>query len=306
MVTRGLANPGPRRVLVLGGSSLVGSHLLARLGRERTVATYHRTPLPGGVPFDIRAMVPEELARLAAGCSHAVILSGNTNPDDCARDPVSARRLNVEAIEAVIEQLDALNVIPVFTSTESVFDGARGLYLESDPAVPLMSYAAHKLEIEKHLAARGLPYLVVRLARVVTSDPGDATLFSDWLRRIKAGETIRCATDHIFSPIHADDVAAALAALIEGGHTGLFHLGGPDALSRLTMLEQLIGSWRAAGHRFDGAVQPCVMADFSTLEPRPRDISLVSAKLIAATGIRPRPVAGIYRDLIRTLSEREA
>ena len=294
-----------RRVLIIGGSSLVGSHLIGHLGRDRVVFTYNRSPIPGGIAFDIRAMAMETLDRLATGCSHAVILAGNTNPDACARDPASARTLNVEAITALIDRLDRLGVVPVFTSTEAVFDGRRGRYTETDPVAPLMTYAAHKVEIETYLAARSRPYLTVRLARVVTDTPRDATLFSAWLRQIEAGKGIRCAEDHIFSPIHADDVAAALAAMMTGGHTGLFHLGGPDALSRLAMLERLVETWRAAGHRFDGTLVPCAMADFATQEPRPRDISLISGKMIAATGILPRSVDEICRALIRAWFDRK-
>lgn len=290
-----------RRALVLGGASFVGQNLLTRLGVERAAATWHTRSIAGpwdGMNFDALATLPSALAPVAAGCSHAVILLGNTNPDACARDPAASQRLNVEVIKDIIDQLDHWNIMPVFMSTEAVFDGRKGHYTETDPPAPLMTYAAQKVAVEQHLAARNRPYLVVRLARVVGSRRADGTLFSAWLEQIEKGETIRCAEDHVFSPVHVDDVTEALVRLMAGGASGLFHLGGPEALSRLAMLERLLHHYRAGGGTFCGSVQPCLMGDFPTAEPRPQNISLVSAKLDAAIGFRPRPMGAVCRALL--------
>jgi dTDP-4-dehydrorhamnose reductase len=287
-----------RNIIIIGAGSLVGRYLYRRAGPERAKATFHRQVADGAVRFDATAMPPARLAEIAAGCSHAVILIANSDPDDCARFPEAAHRLNVEAIQALIDQCDRQSVVPVFASTEAVFDGERGLYREGDAAAPLMTYARQKLVIEDYLAQRGRPYLIVRLSRVVTTDPADNSLFSAWLRQIAEGQTIRCAHDHIFSPIHAEDVADAILALIDGGSSGLFHLGGPDALTRLTMLERLLAEYTADVGTFSGNLTPCRMSDFPTLEPRPRDISLRSDKLIGATAVTPRSVETICRQLL--------
>ena len=286
------------KVLIVGGGSLVGAHLRARLGQGRAVVTSHRTPVPGAIAYDARTMSPAVLAEAAAGCSHGVILVANANPDDCARDPLRARQLNVDAVKALIDQFDSWNIVPVFSSTEAVFDGTRGHYTEADAVAPLMVYGAQKVEIETYLARRGRPYLAVRLSRVVTSDPADSTLFSQWLRQIRRREAIRCATDHVFTPIHADDVAEAVTALMDGGHGGLFHVGGPDSLGRLELLQRLVAAWRAGGHAVDPSIQPCRMVDFATVEPRPRDVSLVSDKLVRATGFHPRGMDAVCRALV--------
>ena len=296
----------PGKILVIGGASLVGRHLVAHLGGARSVATVHRARTDGGIHFDALTMSPDALAEAAEGCSHAVLLLANARPDDCARDPAAARRLNVEAIAAIVERLHRWRIMPVFTSTEAVFDGRHGSYRETDMVGPLMTYAAQKMEVERLLQAADGPWLTLRLGRVVSDNPADDTMFSQWLRQIRGGEDIRCATDHIFSPIHAEDVASAAVALMDVGHTGLFHLGGPEGLPRIAMLQRLIGQWREAGGRYDGTVIPCRMDDFPTLEPRPRNISLCSEKLILASGVRPRGVGTICRQLVAASLNRDA
>lgn len=286
------------KVLVIGGASLVGRHLVDRLGRERAVVTFHSAAVDGGVHYDALTMDPDILADAAAGCSHAVLLLANARPEDCARHPLASRRLNVDALAVLIEKLVRWRIVPVFASTEAVFDGRRGDYRETDRVGPLMTYAAQKVEIEHRLQSGHGPWLILRLARVVTGNPADDTLFAQWLRDIKGNLDIRCAADHVFSPIHADDVAMAAVTLMDAGHTGLFHVAGPDRLDRLSMLRLLIKQWREAGGDYTGTVTPCRMADFPTLEPRPADISMCSEKLTLATGVRPRGIEVICQELI--------
>ncbi|MBM4439482.1 MAG: sugar nucleotide-binding protein [Candidatus Rokubacteria bacterium] len=287
---------GTRRVLVLGASSFIGRRLFARLGADAAYGTYAHRPVPGGVRFDAETMDLAAVIERPAELSHAVLLLGNTNPDACARDLAGSRRLNVTAIAQIVDRLAEWGVMPVFLSTEAVFDGRRGRYVESDVVGPLMAYAAQKVEIERHLATRG-PGLVVRLARVYGSARGDGTLFTGWLEQAERGEAIRCASDNVLSPIHVDDVVATLLTLIRGGHTGTFHVAGEEPRTRLALLETLLAEY---GRRRASAARaiPCRLADFATLEPRPRDISLDPAKAIAATGVRPRTVVTACREIV--------
>lgn len=283
------------RILVLGGSCAIGRALKARLG-ERAVAT-HRGKGPEGWPrFDALADPVDPLLDRLGPFRHAVVLFAESNPDRCAKEPEAARRLNVERTVEIVDRLLARGVTPLFTSTESVFDGRKGAYVETDPPNPLMTYGKLKLEVERHL--EGKQALVVRLARVVGTTPGDRTMFTGWLGDIAAGKTIRVAADNRFAPIHVDDVAEGLVRLMDRGLTGLFHLGNPVSAGRLEMLETLLDAWRRAGRTFSGRIEPCRFADFPTLEPRPLDSTIVPAKLIAATRLEIRSIETICRQAV--------
>jgi len=289
------------RVLILGGTCAIGRALARRLG-TRAVAT-HRGQGPAHWPlFDALTDELDPLLDRLGPFDHAVVLFAESNPDRCARDPEAARRLNVDRTIAHLDRLADRGVTPVFTSTESVFDGAKGAYVEEDAAHPQMTYGRLKREVERHLASR--PALVVRLARVVGTVPGDRTLFTGWVPDIAAGQEIRVAADNRFSPIHVDDVAAGLALLMERRLTGLFHLGNPEGMGRREMLERLIAAWREAGGSFEGQVVACRFADFPTLEPRPLDTTMVPAKLIAATGLEIREVDAICREAVAAYRDR--
>ena len=280
-----------RKVLILGGSGFVGKTLFERLGTDRALATYRSNAFPEGVAFDAGTESIRQIVGEPSKFSHAVILFGHTNPDACVKAPTESRTINVDRVAAIAEEARDLGMIPVFASSESVFDGETGGYKETDPARPVLLYGAQKLEAERLIAQAGDDHLILRLGRVYGTQPGDGTLFSGLLESLKRNQDMICATDQVFSPVHVEDVVSIVTALINGGHRGLFHVAGPDALSRRRMLDMLLSRHEASGRRFAGVVRDCKLRDLPTLEPRPRDISMDSAKAIAATGINPRPLS---------------
>ncbi|GAF90443.1 unnamed protein product, partial [marine sediment metagenome] len=139
------------KILILGGSSLMGRSIAAALGPRRIVATYCSREIDGGVFFDARSMSLPDILKPADKFSHALILLGDTKPDSCISDPVRSRALNVDALKNILQYLRDQKIVPVFFSTEAVFDGKTGIYRENDQPNPLMLYAQQKLEIESHI-----------------------------------------------------------------------------------------------------------------------------------------------------------
>jgi len=132
-------------------------------------------------------------------------------------------------------------ITPVFASSDAVFDGTRGLWTEED-RVNRSSRMRQKAAVENYLMERGAPYVCARLAKVVTSAPDEPGVLSEWIDSLEAGAVIRCARDQRFSPVDVEDVAQALTGLVRRDCAGVFHIGGPDAMTRLELLER---SWRS-------------------------------------------------------------
>ena len=272
------------RYLIIGASGLVGTHLYSTLGPAHAVATCHRKPVAGGVPFDAVGMhLADAVLRAHRGFTHAFILYGVTGIDECARDPRGTARVNVESMRAVIDDLTANGIVPVFASSDAVFDGSRGMWTEDDPVNPVLTYGRQKAEVERYLAATAPSSLIVRLAKVVSAAPGAGGLINDWLDQLERGEDIRCATDQVFSPADIEDVVRALIRLAEGGFSGTFHVCGPRALTRLEFLQLLAEEVRRY-RPLRGRIVPCSIRDFDFAEPRPLDASMSPRKVYAALG----------------------
>jgi len=84
-----------------------------------------------------------------------------------------------------------------------------------------------------------------------------------------------------FSPASVKDVVRALVALAEGDATGLFNLGGPQAFSRLELLEMLVRHIRVHMPLVTD-ITPCSIHDFGFAERRPPRTSLDSRKAYTA------------------------
>jgi len=268
-----------QRFLVLGASGVVGRALRRRLHSDQAVFTYQSRPFEGANHFDVTTMrLAETIVPRYPALTHAFLLLGVTNIDSCARDPIATQNLNVVAICRAIDDLVAANIVPVFTSTDAVFDGSRGNWSEMDATNPMLTYSKQKVEVEEHLSRIARPWLVVRLSKVVDPDAPESDWLHGWLQSLKRGETIRVAHDQVFSPVDADDVADGLVRLAQLGAAGLYHMGGPESCSRLELMERLVQLVRdQLGKR--PRIIPCSIRDFPFAEPRPLNTSLSSAKL---------------------------
>src|ERR1035441_6342061 len=70
---------------------------------------------------------------------------------ECEADPALARKLNVE-VTALLAEL-AAEIPFIFLSSDLVFDGHDGHYIENAPVNPLSVYAATKVAAEQILLA---------------------------------------------------------------------------------------------------------------------------------------------------------
>jgi dTDP-4-dehydrorhamnose reductase len=277
--------------LVIGGSGFVGRRLSAMLGPTRSIATFRSHPLPGGVRFDATdERLSDLLARLERRPTHVLVLHGAIDMEGCARDPAGTAKVNIESGIRVLE--DALNadLTPVYISTDYVFDGTRALWHETDVAVPRMAYGAQKLAVEQWLTGTGAPHLIVRFSKVVSGDTQTHSQLGQWVNEIRAGATMRCADDQFYTPVFLDDVAGVLIRLVEGGASGLYHLGGPERFSRINLLRLLAAKIRAVEPAVNPTIVPCSLHDLPFLEKRPLDTSLSIDKLQAALDWRFRPM----------------
>jgi len=288
-----------RRHLILGASGFLGRHLFSCLGPASAIATYHSAPLEGGVHFDATTTrLRDVLLRGKHGIATAFLLYGVTQLDACARDPDGTRRVNVDSMVQVIDDLLEAGVKPIYASSDAVFDGSRGRWTEDDAPNPSLTYGKQKAAVERYLTGKSPPWIIARLSKIVGSDTDARSLLGEWVRQIEAGESIRCATDLVFTPAHVDDAAAALIDLADGEFSGIFNICGPQSMSRMALLQTLIQEIRRY-RDFVPRVVGCSIRDFPFLEPRPLDGSMLPYKLNVALGSSFRDMRSVCADLAR-------
>ncbi|HYV21273.1 MAG TPA: sugar nucleotide-binding protein, partial [Candidatus Bathyarchaeia archaeon] len=110
------------RWLLLGATGLVGTHLRAALRGRDVVMTSHRAQLPGSIAVDLTDR--EAAARAIRGARPDVIVvaAAIAFVEECERQPVATRMINVDAVRHVAES--APNALLVIFSSDYVFDGS--------------------------------------------------------------------------------------------------------------------------------------------------------------------------------------
>ena len=279
-----------KRHLILGGSSFVGLHLYELLGPEGAIITYNTRPVLDGIQFDSTTAELTEIITNPESIDQAILLLGDTNPDSCIADRNRSHLVNVEGIKRVLDQLEKWNIRPIFTSSEFVFDGATGDYVESDQPNPILLYGKQKLEIEKYLFDTFDDFVILRLAKIYGDNPDDGTLFDDLIKNILTKSSMRVAADQKFSPVYVGDVCDAIVAALDKNLHGTYHVAGPQRLTRLECLETAIASleyYRPV--RLE--IEACSIYDFDLPEKRPQDVSMNPAKLVADAHMTLRTAA---------------
>jgi dTDP-4-dehydrorhamnose reductase len=276
-------NQPMRRALVIGGSGFVGRALLSQLGRDHGVGTWHSKPTAGLLQFDaVTGRLSELLSLLPNDVTHVFVPFGMINPEQCARDPAGTRIVNVDSSIRLMEDAFAADLVPIFLSSDYVYDGTRPLRTEDEPQAPNTEYGRQKAAVERWLQARQEPWLVTRLSKVVSGDTSVNGILGQWVNDIRNGNPMRSATDQIFSPAFVDDVAGAMIRLAETNLQGIYHLAGPEPISRYGLNRLLLDSIRAIDARVEASVESCSLRDIPFLEQRPLNTSLSVAKLQAA------------------------
>lgn len=272
------------RVLVTGASGQLGPYLLGEVRRRghEVVAWMGR----GGV--DLRNTVAVERAFETAKPEAVIHAAAMSKPAEAVNHPEAARAVNVEATATLANLAEHAGARFVLLSTDMVFDGERGGYTEDDPPSPVSIYGRTKAEAERRvLGRRGAA--VVRLSLLYgRSMNGTPTLLDQQIDALRSGRSIRVFTDEWRTPLSLDDAAAGLVTLSERGAEGLWHLGGPERLSRSEFAERLAEALGVS----KGLLERVSRLSIESREPRPRDTSMSTAKWEAAFGSVGAGVAG--------------
>lgn len=279
-------------LLVVGSSGLVGQSIVRcfrESGRPLCTASH-------GADADLHLDLSSpnlELGDLRPrGVSHAVICSGISNVDRCAREQALTWAFNVERMMALIAGLQGQGIVPIFCSSDLVFAGDRGDCRETDRPAPATEYGRQKKAIEEFLASRGKPYGILRMSKIYSAVPIKGSVVHETLAALRSG-TVRAATDQVIVPTLADDLARTVMAIMDRGLTGVFHVSPHDRYFRYDFVRLLA---EAAGIK--GQIEACSLDDIAFLEPRPKQLWLNGMDTEARTGVRPVELAGMLGSIV--------
>ncbi len=174
-----------------------------------------------------------------------------TDVDGCARDPQKAIIANGLGAQNVALAAAQVQAAILHVSTNEVFSGQLNRpYLEYDTPNPTNAYGYSKLVGERAVAVVNPRHYIVRTAWLFAH--GGKNFIQAILGAAEAGKPLRVVTDEVANPTYNNDLAQAIAQLIETERYGTYHLVNAGACSRYTLARHALDH---AGYH-DVPVQP--------------------------------------------------
>ena len=199
-----------------------------------------------------------------AAVVHCAALSRFTT---CEAEPALAKKANVDMTRELVAL--AWDIPFLFFSTDLIFDGSKGDYVEEDQPNPLSVYGRTKAAAED--VVREHPqHTIVRISLTGGHSPrGDRGFNEEMKNAWREGKTLKLFRDEFRCPSSADVIAHAVWDLVSKAARGTFHLCGAEKLSRLE-----IGKLLAAKHpELEAKIQATSRKQYNG-PPRPPDTSM--------------------------------
>ncbi len=273
-------------LVVTGASGLLGLNLslLAVEQGHAVTGLVHSHDLHG-VPFNVQAVDllsgAKALAAIEALRPDAVIhCAALASLNAAEKAPDLAARLNGEVPGLLAGAARRWGLPFVHISTDAVFDGQRGGYVEEDPVHPLSIYAQTKLAGEQAVLSEYPQAAVARVVFYGWSLSGKRSLSEFFFNSLKAGRPINGFSDTFFSPLYVEDLAGLLLEMLSAGLNGIYHVVSPEHLSKYDFGVRIAKKF---GLEAD-LITPVRMAELKRNAPRSLQLVLKPDKLAAALG----------------------
>jgi len=219
--------------LIIGASGLVGGYLYKRFSAlEEAVGTAFPEKQRDFLFLDIRDA--SALRKLFLEYKPQIVLcpAAISNVEFCQEHPDESRSVNIEGLSNVIKESKRSNSRLVFFSSEYVFDGRNGPYLEDELPNPINEYGKEKLEIENLIQRELSNYIIVRTTVIYGWEKEGKNFIMHMLKNLRQAIPMKVPVDQFSSPTYAGDLADAVGELVSAGHKGIFNIVGSQVINR--------------------------------------------------------------------------
>jgi len=226
------------RLFVTGATGLLGLNLclVASKGGVDVTGTAHTRGLQNA-PFDFLSIdlldTEQALNTIKAVQPDAIIhCAAIANMNTARENPEMTHQLNGEFPGILAGEASRAGIRFLHISTDAVFDGSKGDYVETDPTNPLSIYARTKRAGEQAVLTANPDAIIARVVFFGWSLSGTRSLSEFFFKHLKSGERVKGFTDTFFSPLYVEVLAKILLDLVSTDLAGVFHVVSPDKLSK--------------------------------------------------------------------------
>ena len=220
------------KILVIGNGFL-GSHVFdeAKTNQFEVYETHNHSKSGESIHLDITN--EKSITACFENISPNIVINcaANTDVDFLEKNPKIAYAINSDAVKNLTKISNNFNFKFIQISTDSVFDGKHGMYLETDTPNPINIYAKSKLRGEEFVQKYCKNYLILRTNFYGYNKKGKH-LFNWILSNMKNNKTITGFDDVIFNPLEILNLSKIILEISLTNHIGIFHLSSNEVFSK--------------------------------------------------------------------------
>lgn len=222
-------NRNTRKILLFGGSGLVGSRVKELFSEDDLLVIS-----PSHQEVDLTA--DDQIIKCITEIDpdYIIYAAGLTKVDVAELDTDLAHALNAKAPDIIAQEAKKIDCPVCYLSTDAVFDGEKSErpYKENDQTNPKNVYGVTKRDGENVVLAASSKNIVLRLVTVYSANYEKKKDFCRIVIEVlKKGEQFPVAVDQVLNPTFVDDAVKALKKILDERLSGIYHVGSIDYIS---------------------------------------------------------------------------
>jgi dTDP-4-dehydrorhamnose reductase len=289
------------RVLITGGSGLLGQYLNIELSKENEILTLYNHHAGNCSEFNsakIDLKDFENQKKIFSEFRPNVVIHTAAISNPQLSEKISAKEvynINVNATKNLAEQCEKNNARLIYTSTDLVYAGYRGSMLkENSKLIPVSLYAETKLMGETKIQETFDNYIILRTSLLYGFGFNNSRChFHEMYKNLRNNKRVKVFIDQFRTPLSLFEASRIICSLIKLNiKNDIINFGGFERVSRYELGQILCKEVNLD----DKLLEKITMDDIPGL-PKVEDVSMNTEKL-QSFGIKLKSIEESIKEIL--------
>jgi len=217
-----------KKLLIIGKGFL--GNIISIIAKTKNFQVFEASH-NSGIRIDVRKI--ESVEDVIKKTNPAIIINcaAITELDKIEKESKNAYEVNSYGAQNIAKISSKYSTRLIHISTDSVFDGKKGNYLESNKPNPINEYGKSKNLGEELVKESSKNFVIVRTNFYGNNKEGKF-LFNWILENFKQNKKFGGFTNIFFNPLEIENLSISLLELSELDYTGILHMGSDKIYSK--------------------------------------------------------------------------
>ena len=224
-----------KKLLLTGSSGLLGGNINFEIGGKYEIFGLYKNKANPEIrnQFEVDLTDHEKIREIVHAVKPDIVVhcAALTDVELCEKNYSLAHATNALATKNLLTTVGP-EARFIYISTDSVFDGRKGDYKETDSPSPVNNYAKTKLEGEIFVEKGSPDYVIIR-TNIFGWSRVKGESFAEWIfNNLSQRKVINMFEDVIFSPVTGNTLSLFLEKMLNSNFKGIINTGSRSAISK--------------------------------------------------------------------------